>query len=239
MKSWVSRIDEAFYRGVEGNWDDALFRKRILAVLTPESKVLDLGAGAGIVEQMNFRGHAARVCGVDLDPRIEENPWLDEGKVADVANLPFGDETFDVVFADNVMEHLPEPLAVLSEVKRVLRPGGMFLFKTPNKWHYMPLIARYTPHRFHQFINRRRGRAEIDTFPTRYLANSRSTILSLARASGLEAIMIERLESRPEYLRIAWPTYLLGFAYERLVNSADFFAMFRIVLIGQLRKPVK
>ena len=125
-------------------------------------------ARAGIVQQTNFRGLAARVCGVDLDPRVVDNPMLDEGKIADAGGIPYPDAAFDVVFADNVLEHLPDPLAVFREIARVLKPGGVFLFKTPNKTHYMPTIARLTPHRFHQFVNRLRGRAEIDTFPTRY-----------------------------------------------------------------------
>ena len=41
----------------------------------------------------------------------------------------------------------------------------------------------------------------------------------------------------PEYLRVTWPTYLLGAAYERVVNTFDFLAIFRILLIAQLRKP--
>ncbi|MEI2780661.1 MAG: hypothetical protein V9H25_05130 [Candidatus Competibacter sp.] len=44
--------------------------------------------------------------------------------------------------------------SVFREVARVLKRGGVFLFKTPNKTHYMPTIARLTPHRFHQFVNR-------------------------------------------------------------------------------------
>jgi len=48
----------------------------------------------------------------------------------------------------------------------VLRSGGVFLFKTSNKTHYMPTIVRLTPYCFHQFVNRIRGRAEADTFLT-------------------------------------------------------------------------
>jgi 2-polyprenyl-3-methyl-5-hydroxy-6-metoxy-1,4-benzoquinol methylase len=84
------------------------------------------------------------------------------------------------VFPDNVLEHLYEPEEVFREVARVLKPGGVFLFKTPNKWHYMPTIAQLTPHGFHRAVNRWRGRAEIDIFPTRYRANTYADVAHLA-----------------------------------------------------------
>lgn len=237
MSGLVARLDRALYPGVARNWDDQLFRECILRYLKSDSVVLDLGAGAGIVEQMNFKGLAVRVCGVDLDPRVVTNPMLDEGRVADAGGIPYEKARFDVVFADNVMEHLRDPLAVFHEVQRVLKPGGAFLFKTPNKTHYMPTIARLTPHRFHQFVNHMRGRAEADTFPTLYRANTRGDVTRLAAAAGLVLDRLDRIEGRPEYLRMTWPTYLLGAAYERVVNAADVLAPFRILLVGELRKP--
>ena len=123
MTSLVERLDRRLYAGYQRNWDDRLFRERVLARLDERAVVLDLGAGAGIVAEMNFRGRAARVCGVDLDPRVESNPMLDEGRVADAGRIPYPDESFDVVFSDNVVEHLDDPLVVFSEVVRVLKPG--------------------------------------------------------------------------------------------------------------------
>jgi SAM-dependent methyltransferase len=168
---------------------------------------------------------------------VVNNPMLDEGRVANVDGIPYEADRFDVVFSDNVLEHLDKPLEVFREVARVLKPGGVFLFKTPNKWHYMPTIARLTPHGFHQYVNRIRGRAEVDTFPTRYHANSLGDVERLAADAGLLVSHIDRVEGRPEYLRMTWPTYVVGLAYERLVNSAEIFAPLRILLIGMLRKP--
>jgi ubiquinone/menaquinone biosynthesis C-methylase UbiE len=139
-------IDDYFYAGFQSNWDDLLFRQRVLKAIEPGMDVLDIGAGAGIVEAMNFRGLARRVCGVDLDPRVESNPFLDEGRVADASGIPYPDSSFDAVFADNVMEHLDEAKTVFAEIARVLKPGGTLLFKTPNRKHYMTLIARLTPY---------------------------------------------------------------------------------------------
>jgi SAM-dependent methyltransferase len=237
MRQLVRWMDQFWYPGYQQNWDDLLFRERILTTLRPESIVLDVGAGAGLVKQMNFRGLVNRVCGVDLDPRVTANPMLDEGRVADVNVIPYGDSIFDTVFADNVLEHLEDPLKVFQEVARVLKSGGVFLFKTPNKWHDMPTIARLTPHRFHQYVNRLRGREEADTFPTLYRANTVRTVNLLAAASGMCVERLDRIEGRPEYLRMNALTYLFGAGYERLVNASGALASLRILLVGALRKP--
>lgn len=233
----VAWIDRKFYPYCERNWDDQLFRTRILELLQPHMEILDVGAGAGIVEAMNFRGKVRKVSGVDLDPRVERNPYLDEGRLADAGHIPYPDASFDLAFADNVMEHLSAPEHVFREIRRVLKPGGLLIFKTPNRNHYMPLIARLTPHAFHRWFNKLRGRDEDDTFPTHYLANSPRQILDLARVTNFTAVRTELVESRPEYLRLTAFTYLIGLLYERLVNSTEWLAPARILLVATLRRP--
>lgn len=236
MSRFTETIDRRFYPTYEKNWDDSIFRERILRHLTPEAAVLDLGAGAGIVAAMDFRGHAGRICGIDLDPRVVQNPFLDEGLVTDGASIPYQDATFDVVFSDNVLEHLADPVSVFREVSRVLKPGGVFLFKTPNKTHYMPVISSITPHAFHRYVNRKRGRASEDTFPTHYRANSRADVVRIAALSGLKVETIELIEGRPEYLRMFAATYVVGLTYERLVNAIPALDRFRVLLVGAVRK---
>jgi SAM-dependent methyltransferase len=157
--------------------------------------------------------------------------------VGDGSRLPFRDGTFNLVFADNVLEHLDQPELVFTEVARVLKPGGRFLIKTPNAWHYVTVLARLTPHRFHRWINRMRGRHDADTFPTRYLANTRTALGALAANAGLHVASVVAVESRPEYARINPVLYVLGRVYERVVNSADWGELFRVVLLGEFAKP--
>ena len=229
-------IDARFYPEFGDNWDDTAFRKQILRYLKPEHSVLDLGAGAGIVPQMNFRGLARQVAGLDPDPRVADNPYLDSAMVGYAERLPYDSGSFDLVFADNVLEHLPDPLTMLNEVKRVLRPGGHFLAKTPNRRHYVPTLARSTPHWFHRFVNRLRGRDEEDTFPTLYRANSAAHLGSLATHAGLPLVELRAIEGRPEYLRCLWPLYLMGIIYERVVNRWEALAGWRVVLIAVFQK---
>lgn len=232
----VAWIDRHFYPTFSSNWDDKIFRERILKYISCKSTVLDVGAGAGIVEEMYFKGLVKKICGIDLDYRVIHNDKIDEGKVANASSIPYDSETFDVVFADNVMEHLSEPEKVFKEIHRVLKPGGVVLFKTPNRSHYMPLIARLTPLRFHKFINQFRGRNAEDTFHTYYLSNSLMQVAKLARLTGFKTEKIQLIEGRPEYLRFNVLTYLFGLIYERFVNSSPVFQKWRILLIAEMRK---
>ena len=234
--SIIDKLDDFFYARLENNWDDKLFREIILRHINKDSVVLDIGAGAGIVSEMNFKQNVKFICGIDLDPRVQENPMLHEGKIADASRIPYEDEKFDLIFADNVMEHLENPEGVFAEAKRVLKPGGLFLFKTPNRWHYMPIIARATPLSFHKFVNQLRGRASVDTFKTFYRANSKHQVNAVVQKIGLHVSKIDLIEGRPEYLRFNTLFYCIGILYEKLVNSHSLLSKFRILMIVEIQK---
>lgn len=105
-----------------------------------ERRVLDLGCGGGFMcEALARRG--ARVTGVDpcraaLDAarvhgaseRLETDYREGRGEA-----IPLGDASVDVVVCVDVLEHVDDLPRVLSEVARVLRPGGVFLFDTVNR----------------------------------------------------------------------------------------------------------
>jgi hypothetical protein len=57
-----------------------------------------------------------------------------------------------------------------------------------------------------------------------------------ARDAGLSVDSIRTIEGRPEYLRMTAPTYVIGAAYERVVNRFESLSRFRIVMIGTLQK---
>jgi SAM-dependent methyltransferase len=234
LTRWLDRVA---YRSYADNWDNRLFREAVIERLPSTGNVLDLGAGAGIVREMDLRGLGLRIHGIDLDPRVLHNPLLDDARVGSAEDIPYADGSFELVVCNNVLEHLPDPGRAFREVARVLRPGGAFLAKTPNRWHYVTLIARMTPHRAHEVVNAWRGRDREDTFPTLYRANSSSALRRWAATANLAVERVRYVEGRPEYLRILAPAYLLGIAYERIVNATERLAPLRVVLIATLRKP--
>ena len=106
----------------------------LLNHLKPGMRLLDLGCGPGSITIGLARYLApAEVIGIDLvDEALETARRLaDDEKVgnvrfepADVYQLPYGDGSFDVVYGHQVLQHLTDPVAGLTEAKRVLAPGG-------------------------------------------------------------------------------------------------------------------
>ena len=106
----------------------------------PDDRILDLGCAAGALTHF-FAQSGARVVGVDSEPRAIEKaralfPDL-EFVQADVAILPFADESFDKAVAGDLVEHLDDETfaSMLREVRRVLVPGGTLSIYTPNPRH--------------------------------------------------------------------------------------------------------
>lgn len=114
------------------------FRQRTvtLAQLQPGEQVIDVGCGTGTLAMEAARrvGHAGRVVGIDpgteqiAQARVKaaRRSLPVEFQVGVIEQLPFPDQTFDVVFSTLMMHHLPAPLKRqgLIEVARVLKPGG-------------------------------------------------------------------------------------------------------------------
>ena len=217
--SLVEKLDKRWYPNHTDDWDAHAFRARILEQLDSSKTLLDIGAGRGGTQHMNFKGIAGHVIGTDLDPVVLTNPQIDRAVHNEDGSLTgVDDNSVDIVVSKDVLEHVATPEIFFNEVSRVLKPGGIFMAKTPNGFHYVTLGARMTPLWFHKWYNEKRGRKSHDTFPTTYLCNSKRALKKWARLSGMELVQLDYEEGRPEYLRFNGLTYLIGFIYERAVN---------------------
>lgn len=228
----VAELDAHYYPNYLD--EHARFERAVRRYLHPEHAVLDAGAGRGERYPYDYRDWVRLVVGVDLDAAIGENVNLHAALLADVGSLPFRDGAFDLVFSKYLLEHLPAPRRAFRELHRVMKPGAHFVFHTPNRFHYVALAARLTPHRFHIWFNAKRGRPEPDTFETLYRANDRSTIYRLARITGFRVVDLELFEPKPSYLFFHPLAYRAGIAYERLVSRTEALRKLRCVIIGVL-----
>jgi ubiquinone/menaquinone biosynthesis C-methylase UbiE len=197
------------------------FEQHIASIVRRDMRVLEIGAGSGTGLQHSFdlRGRCAFYAGVDLDRRVLDNPSLDSAYVADATELPFKDETFDLVFHKMVAEHLEHPGKALLETARVLKPGGLLLFETPSRFYYPMLAAHWTPTWFHRVFVRTlgSGRSEVEVFPKFYRLNDQRTIRARCREAGFDAQVIFR-STPPGYLRFSRAAFLAGVVYERLAE---------------------
>ena len=164
---------------------------------------LDIGAGHRIhsgwkgASSEELAARAGYLAGCDVGTDVLGHPHLHDARVADAANLPWGDRTFDLVSANMVVEHLSNPEMVFREVHRVLKPGGAFVFVTPNRKHpIIMLAALLVPpalRRLYGVVIERR--ASEDVFITEYRCNTVDAIAALARATGFHAEVLEAFVS--------------------------------------------
>lgn len=101
-------------------------------LLWPGMRALDLGCGQGTA-MMLFRERWIEMTGVTRgdDFNICRSHGFGFVVDADMHALPFGAAAFDLVWARHVLEHSPVPLYVLSEIRRLLKPGGILYAEVP------------------------------------------------------------------------------------------------------------
>lgn len=138
--------EESFVECLEMMWGEGFLSPggadEVRAILSHERLsrkcVLDIGCGTGGAGRLLVAEYAAdRVVGIDIVPllierarRLGEQAGLGDRivfKLVESGPLPFMPATFDLVFTKDALLHMPDKLAALREIRRVLRPGGLLL----------------------------------------------------------------------------------------------------------------
>lgn len=206
--------------------------------LTPADRVLELGCGRNAPLLSRLKDRVQHLVGVDLVEFAANDPDLTlvRGDIADMASID--DSSIDLAFSRSVMEHVENIDGCYREILRVLKPGGRYLFLTPNFHDYASILSHLIPNRFHQGIVRAtEGRDALDTFPTFYRSNTHRSIKQLAEGHGLTVERFDYLGQYPAYFTFNRPLFILGARYEQFLQRYSCLHWLRGWILCSLRKP--
>jgi ubiquinone/menaquinone biosynthesis C-methylase UbiE len=190
-----------------------IYFDRVGQSLNGETRWLDVGCGRSLAPwwmrdqaeiEADLKSRARLVIGVDPDlAALADNRSLPLRVGADAAQLPFADCGFDLVTSNMVFEHVAAPLALLKEIRRVLRRGGRLIVLTPNWLDIVTIAARLMPNRWHPaIVSRVEERGAADVYPTHFLFNRPATIEKLLRQAGFKKWSVESLEHPDVYAHV-------------------------------------
>ncbi len=222
-----------------GSWEHPYerFEREVAARLKPGAVLLDAGCGRTAPILTRFRGRAAGLIGIDMVefPRRIEGLELHR---RDLADTGLAAESVDVIMSRSVFEHIDCPARVYGEFARILRPGGVVVFLTPNFCHYVALIAAIVPNRWHPWIVERvEGRAPQDVFPVRYRSNTRRAIRRWAAGSGLEVAQFTYVGEYPSYFRFNAALFFIAGGYEKMLAAVPALHWLQACILCTLAKP--
>lgn len=124
----------------------------------PGQRVLDIGSGA-CLSLLELRAMGVEAFGVEADPNVEAiaDHFGLNVHIGSIHDNPFPDVSFDLIVLNQVIEHVPDPLALLRQLKGRLSPGGAVTLSFPNvdswqrRWSGNRWINWHVPYHQHHF----------------------------------------------------------------------------------------
>lgn len=231
MRAWQVSYLNQFYRSIP-KWIDGTteYHRFCESYIQKDTVVLELGSGSKNKTSAFLKSVSAKLVGLDVDKGIVENPYLDQAVLYDGRGFPFKDESFDVVISDYVNEHLENPVAICHEIRRVLVKGGVFIFRTPNVYHYVSMVGKFTPHSVSLMLaNSLRDLPEETREPylKYYRFNSKKRCMHILESTNFQILELRLVEKEPSYGMSSRLLFLLFMVYERVVNASHLLAILR------------
>jgi SAM-dependent methyltransferase len=235
----TARLFEKYYYGDQSFVDGTTqFHELCAEHIARGSHILEIGAGP-TNETSDYLASIGPVHGADVSEEVLKNSALTSARVFAGKAMPFATSSLDACVSNFVIEHVPDPGIHFREVARVLKPKGVYVFRTPNIWHYVAMAANMLPHSVHLLIaNRLRGLGPEahDPYPTVYRANTRPRLTMLCHDAGMEVRKMVMIEKEPSYGRAHELVFFPMMLYERAVNSTSALEFCRANILGVFQK---
>lgn len=238
---WLEKRIAPDVRYAQYDYEEVLFD------IVPSRAVwLDVGCGHQLLPEWRQKQEEQLVSrvellvGLDYDrPSLIRHRTLSSRVCGDISRLPFRDNSFDIVTANMVVEHLDDPLLQFAEIKRVLKRGGIFTFHTPNYYSPLVFMASLTPERLKRnLIKIIEGRAQEDIFPTYYRVNTERSIRQIAQELGFAVQEIKLVTSGGHAVfALCPPISVMELLYIKTIKRYHLLRHLRGNIIAVLRKP--
>lgn len=223
------------YKADRPTWDDSmvLLTRLVGEQISNEPRVLDLGCGRGNFVLDELSNRVGEKIGLDMSPdQTTGNSSMTTIIHTRDGRLPFSDCSFDLVTSLWVLEHVEHPEQLFGEIARVLKPGGIFAFVTPNRRSALVGLRRIMSQGIaNLLLEKLYGRKDDDVFPVYYRANTAMDTKKLASEANLSAISLHE-NADPSYTSFNTITYTLS----KLLSDLPF-SLTKPHLIGILQKP--
>lgn len=137
-------VDEKTLQRLTRNEADMAFKKRVRTIFewidfSDDKIILDCACGRGFYLNMIRTISKCKLFGLELDPDVIAKTWRNVSHLPDItltqANIyrqPYRDNSFDGVLLSEILEHVDDDVRGLTEVRRVLKPGGVAAITVPN-----------------------------------------------------------------------------------------------------------
>lgn len=237
MKKYSEILKNKFY-GKDWVHPYGIYEKVILNHVKSNSVVLDAGCGKDASTLKRFDRFGLCLIGLDVCEfnRSEIKSLLYLVR-SDLRAIVLKSNSIDLVISRSVFEHIENPEEMVREIHRVLKPGGHFIFLTPNVYDYASIFSAMLPNRFHACVVRlTEGRNEKDTFPTYYRFNSGRRIKKIAEKLGFEVCTLDYLGQYPSYFMFNPILFIVGTAYDKLICKTDILKNLRGWILAILKK---
>ena len=186
------------------------YAKLVSEHLSPQTVWLDAGCGSRLLEddmdqlETWLVTRCKSIFGMDLSVTSNRNiKSLLHGSLYD---LPFNDNSLDLITCRMVVEHLDHPKEAFRELARCLRPRGALIVMTPNLLNYAifgnAVATKLLPEKLRlHIVHASDSRADEDIFPVRYKANTMRRLVRLLNDSGLQVHEAIALRQQRAYWR--------------------------------------
>jgi 2-polyprenyl-3-methyl-5-hydroxy-6-metoxy-1,4-benzoquinol methylase len=219
------------------------YAERLRDALTGSGRWLDIGCGHDFLPPWMAESDRLldvrrwTVVGIDMDrSAIARHPGLRHRVVGNGEQLPFESNTFDLITANMVVEHVADPAQLFLEISRVLAPGGRIVVHTPNVRGYTTTVTRLLPEfAIAPLAKWLLARAPSDVYRTYYRANSTTDLQALAERHGLLLESCELLNSSAQTARLP-PLMVFELLLMRMLRARRM-AQFRACLLAVIKKP--